>query len=261
MSLLTVIESWINNIMAVIPRRRPSYDTLRQARLIAHRGAHDRTLGVIENTDAAFARALRCHCWGIELDVQRTADGMLVVHHDPTLLRLWQRPEAIANLSFQTLREQVPDILTLAEVISRYGKNLHLFIELKTSVDEAILYETLKTLTPIEDYHLISLDEAWLRPLKRFPRASLLLVPEHNNVNPFCTLSLKENYGGVLGHYLLLSNKKIKALKAAGQQVGVGFIDSKNSLYRELNRGIPWVFTNRAEHVSALLSEKKGGNG
>ncbi|WP_237759234.1 hypothetical protein [Legionella erythra] len=60
---------------------------------------------------------------------------------------------------------------------------------------------------------------------------------------------------------MLLSNKKIKALKAAGQQVGVGFIDSKNSLYRELNRGIRWVFTNRAEHISALLSKiKSSGN-
>ncbi|KTC94602.1 glycerophosphodiester phosphodiesterase [Legionella erythra] len=187
MSLLTVIENWINNLMAVIPRQRPSCAMLQQARLIAHRGAHDRTLGIIENTDAAFARALSCQCWGIELDVQCTADGMLVVHHDSNLFRLWQRPEAIADLSFQTLREKVPDILTLTEVISRYGKSLHLFIELKVSVDEAILYETLKNLTPIDDYHLISLDEALLRPLKCFPRAALLLVPEHNNVNQFCT--------------------------------------------------------------------------
>ncbi|KTD45832.1 glycerophosphoryl diester phosphodiesterase [Legionella rubrilucens] len=253
MSLLTVIERCINNIMAVIPRSRPSCEALGEARVIAHRGAHDRH--VIENTDAAFARALSCHCWGIELDVRITADGVLVVHHDPTLMRLWQRPDAIADLSFQALRERVPDIPSLPEVISRYGRRLHLFIELKTQVDEALLYDNLKTLTPIDDYHLISLDDALLRPLTRFPRAALLLVPEHHNVQQFCTLSLKENYGGVLGHYLLLSNKKIKPLMAARQQVGVGFIDSKNSLYRELNRGIRWVFTNRAQPICALLSK------
>ncbi|QRN04963.1 glycerophosphodiester phosphodiesterase [Legionella sp. MW5194] len=254
MSFVTVIERCINTIMAVIPRGRPSPEILKQARVIAHRGAHDRQ--VIENTDAAFARALSCHCWGIELDVRSTADGVLVVHHDPTLMRLWQRPEAIGELSFQDLRERVPDIPSLAEVINHYGKRLHLFIELKTPVDETLLYEDLQALTPIDDYHLISLDEALLRPFTRFPRAALLLVPEHNNVQQFCTLSLKANYGGVLGHYLLLSNKKIKPLTAARQQVGVGFIDSKNSLYRELNRGIRWVFTNRAQLVSALLSNE-----
>jgi hypothetical protein len=35
-----------------------------------------------------------------------------------------------------------------------------------------------------------------------------------------------------------------------------GFIASKNSLYRELNRGVEWVFTNDALKLQAMLSDK-----
>jgi glycerophosphoryl diester phosphodiesterase len=79
------------------------------------------------------------------------------------------------------------------------------------------------------------------------------LVAEHNNVREFCDLSLKEQYGGVLGHYFLLSNKLVKLLKTARQNAGVGFIDTQYGLYRELNRDMSWIFTNRVDALSAYL--------
>lgn len=257
MPFIAFLDQLVNQIMAIMPRPKPPQPLLDEACVIAHRGAHDRSQGIIENTDAAFARALACGCWGIELDVRATADGVLVVHHDPNLLRLWQRPDVISQLPFQTLRALVPAIPTLAEVVDRYGKRMHLFIEIKVSLHGDYLYDHLKALTPMDDYHLISLNETLLTPLKRFPRAALMLVPEHHNVSQFCRISLKKHYGGVLGHYLLLTNKKIKPLVVAGQQVGVGFIDSQNSLYRELNRGIRWVFTNQAQRIRRVLAREK----
>jgi glycerophosphoryl diester phosphodiesterase len=50
--------------------------------VIAHRGASRVERG---NTVAAFERAVELGSDGIELDVRRTADGLLVVHHDATL--------------------------------------------------------------------------------------------------------------------------------------------------------------------------------
>lgn len=47
--------------------------------IIAHRGA---SVAESENTLAAFARAVAMGADGIELDVRRTADDRLVVHHD-----------------------------------------------------------------------------------------------------------------------------------------------------------------------------------
>src|SRR3954447_25467665 len=47
---------------------------------IAHRGMPRRKP---ENTLPAFAAALAAGAQGIELDVHATADGVVVVHHDP----------------------------------------------------------------------------------------------------------------------------------------------------------------------------------
>jgi glycerophosphoryl diester phosphodiesterase len=56
-------------------------------RPIAHRGLHDKALGVIENSHAAFAAAAERR-FGIECDVQITKDGEAVVFHDYDLDRL-----------------------------------------------------------------------------------------------------------------------------------------------------------------------------
>ncbi|MDR3474605.1 MAG: glycerophosphodiester phosphodiesterase family protein [Devosia sp.] len=54
---------------------------------IAHRGLHDREQGIIENSRAAFERAIE-HGFAIECDVQLTRDGVPVVFHDDRLDRL-----------------------------------------------------------------------------------------------------------------------------------------------------------------------------
>jgi glycerophosphoryl diester phosphodiesterase len=48
----------------------------------AHRGAH---LNTRENTLEAFREARALGVAGVELDVRQTADGALVVHHDPVV--------------------------------------------------------------------------------------------------------------------------------------------------------------------------------
>ena len=55
---------------------------LRPVLVIGHRGTG---VGEGENTLGGFADALRLGADGIELDVRRTADGALAVHHDATV--------------------------------------------------------------------------------------------------------------------------------------------------------------------------------
>ena len=57
------------------------------ARPVAHRGLHDAQKGVIENTPSAFA-AVIAGGYGIECDLQVSADGEAMVHHDDVLGRL-----------------------------------------------------------------------------------------------------------------------------------------------------------------------------
>lgn len=252
--LLRWLEKTVDGYFSVIPRNKPSPELMHSVRFIAHRGAHNNAQGIIENTLPAFSIAKDLGCWGIEFDVRSTADNVLVVNHDATLKRLWGLNQEIAKMSFNELRDRVPNIPTLQEVVSAYGDSMHLLIELKAPLqDEAFLVHSLCNLTAGKNYHLLTLNSAIFSSLTQFSKESLLLVAIHNNVQEFCNLCLKENYGGVLGHYLLVHNKAINRLKAAQKIVGVGMVDSKYSLYRELNRGINWLFTNQAAEVSLCL--------
>lgn len=256
MAVIDCIEKGLNKCYSFLPQSKPSKQKTNAARLIAHRGAHNNKSSRFENTHAAFEKAQAVGCWGIEFDVHATKDKVLIVNHDPTLLRLWHIEKPIEELTLEELRVIAPQIPTLAEVIERYGKKMHLFIELKAPFNsEQALAHDLRFLQPEVDYHLLSLEEPLFAAMSLFIRPVMLLVAGHNNAKEFCRLSLQKNYGGVLGHYLLLNESKIKRLRKAHQKVGVGFVDSRYSLYRELNRGIEWVFSNEAERVSVYLKE------
>ncbi|WP_035918566.1 glycerophosphodiester phosphodiesterase [Legionella fairfieldensis] len=258
MTLLAIIERSIDYYFSCLPRQKPAGLRVSEVCLIAHRGAHDKVKRIRENTDAAFARALDLGCWGIEFDVHPTRDNVLMVNHDPTLKRLWNKDIAIRELTFQALRQRVPEIPSLAEVVERYSKKMHLFIELKQSLGRAAkdaLKNNLQELVPCEDYHLISLNESFFTSLSSFQPEAMLLVAAHNNVRQFCEKSLQKQYGGVLGHYLLLNDSNIRKLQQANQLVGVGQVNSKYGLYRELQRGIQLIFSNNIALLKQCLNE------
>lgn len=253
---IALAERMVDYFFALIPRSKPSKEDIQKVALIAHRGAHDNKAGIYENTMDAFQIALDLGCWGIELDVHTTLDGVFVVNHDPTLNRLWGKNSAIKSVTYAQLKELAPHIPSLVEVAERFGNKMRLFIELKTPVnDEQSLLASLAGLKPVTNYYLLTLKSQWFNTLTLFPKNALLLVAEHNNVDQWCALSIAKQYAGVLGNYLLLTNKQKKRLLAANQHVGVGFVDSRNSLYREVHRNISWLFTNQAKQVMLYIKE------
>jgi glycerophosphoryl diester phosphodiesterase len=106
------------------------------ARPIAHRGLHNRT-DVLENTISA-ARAAMAHGFGIECDVQLTADGEAVVFHDFTLDRLTTGQGAVADMTaaqlaavpFKATSDRIP---TLGEFLGVLGGRVPLICEIKSA--------------------------------------------------------------------------------------------------------------------------------
>ncbi len=70
---------------------------------IAHRGLFD-NVGLPENSLPAFERAAQSS-FGIETDVQMTSDGVLVVFHDDTLLRMTGAEGKLCDKTFAELRQ------------------------------------------------------------------------------------------------------------------------------------------------------------
>ena len=112
--------------------------TLPQPIIFAHRGA---SAHAPENTLAAFELALAQGADGIELDVKLSADGHVVVIHDPTTDRTTGARGRVKDLSLAELRglnagsfysanfsaEKIP---MLEEVFEAFGKKIFINVEL-----------------------------------------------------------------------------------------------------------------------------------
>jgi glycerophosphoryl diester phosphodiesterase len=101
----------------------------RETLVLGHRGA---PRAAAENTLAAFAAAREQGADGVELDVHRSADGALVVHHDAAADGLG----VLAERTLAEIRAARPDIPTLPEVLDRSAGML-VNIEVKNSPHDA----------------------------------------------------------------------------------------------------------------------------
>jgi glycerophosphoryl diester phosphodiesterase len=106
------------------------------ARPVAHRGLHDVRNGIIENSPSAFAAAAAAN-YAIECDLQITADGEAIVHHDETLGRLTDgsgRLDATtaAELKRVAFRATADHMITLGELCDLVAGKVTLVIELKS---------------------------------------------------------------------------------------------------------------------------------
>ncbi len=108
------------------------------ARPFAHRGLHD-PAGPVENTASAFKAAI-AEDYGIECDLQVSADGEAMVHHDAALGRLTEGAARLADLSSTELK-RVPfkattdRMLTLGELCDLVAGRVTLLLELKSRFD------------------------------------------------------------------------------------------------------------------------------
>jgi glycerophosphoryl diester phosphodiesterase len=109
------------------------------ARPIAHRGLHDGTAGVVENTASAF-RAAVAGGYGIECDLQISADGEAMVHHDDALGRLTESDGRLgampaAALKRVAFKDTADRMLTLGELVELVAGRVTLVLELKSRFD------------------------------------------------------------------------------------------------------------------------------
>lgn len=90
-------------LLAVMPRMtgKPNYTPF-HTKFFAHRGLHDNNTDAPENSMAAFRKAVEAG-YGIELDVQLTADNVPVIFHDFTLKRACGAPGFVKDYTFEEL--------------------------------------------------------------------------------------------------------------------------------------------------------------
>ncbi|MBQ6263610.1 MAG: glycerophosphodiester phosphodiesterase [Clostridia bacterium] len=138
--LIAIIVSALHFPLLVflIAPRRPKEEKVRPfyGRNIAHRGLFSADQTVPENSLAAFSRACESG-YGMELDVQLSRDGQVVVFHDDTLNRMCGVNSRVDELSYNELHElslkktdqRIP---LFSEVLETVAGREPLIVELKT---------------------------------------------------------------------------------------------------------------------------------
>ena len=109
------------------------------ARPVAHRGLHDAANGVIENMPGAAEAAVAGN-FAIECDIQLTADGEAMVHHDDELGRLTEGSgrllqKTAAELKAVAFRNTSERMMTLADLCALVAGRVPLVIEVKSHFD------------------------------------------------------------------------------------------------------------------------------
>jgi glycerophosphoryl diester phosphodiesterase len=115
-------------------------------RPIAHRGLHDPSRGIIENSVSAVKAAMGKGI-AVEVDLQRAAGDMPIVFHDATLDRLTNESGPVAARDVDALRA-IPlrdgggdRILSLPELLELVGDTVPLVLEVKKQGQEDGVFE------------------------------------------------------------------------------------------------------------------------
>lgn len=104
---------------------------------IAHRGLHDKSKGIIENSTSAFAAAITAG-YAIECDVRLSQDGEAMVFHDAKLDRVTAETGQLIDHSAReiaalTLAGSSDRVQTLAELLEQVAGAVPILIEIKST--------------------------------------------------------------------------------------------------------------------------------
>lgn len=142
-SVLLIVALYV---FLVMPRAMAKPDVMPVLCDYAHRGIHDNGGGLPENSMGAFARAMELGV-GIELDVQLTKDGRVVVFHDETLERMCGKRVRVCDLSYEQLKNErllgtSYGIPLFSDVLGLVGGRVPLLIELKgEELDDSVCWK------------------------------------------------------------------------------------------------------------------------
>lgn len=106
------------------------------ARPVAHRGLHDISRGIVENMPGAVQAAIAGN-FAIEVDIQLSADGEAMVHHDHALGRLTEATGEVidktaAELKAIKFRDTGERMMSLSDLCDMVAGRVPLVIELKS---------------------------------------------------------------------------------------------------------------------------------
>ena len=214
---------------------------------IAHRGMPRR---IRENTLASFAAALSAGADGIELDVHATADGVVVVHHDPALAGVGE----IARTGWQELRHAAAgrglEIPTLAEVCELVGDRAELFVEIKGSAIERKVARILAEHSG--PYAIHSFDHSTIRRLSQIDRRLRLGLLFEEHVPDIATVLAANGARDAWPEHATVDARLVDAVHGAGGRVIAWTVNDPREMARLAALDVDGLCTDDVSLAAAL---------
>jgi glycerophosphoryl diester phosphodiesterase len=170
--LLPIVILALIYLFVLIPLRRKRPFDKKFLCGYAHRGLHGN--GVVENSLNAFKLAVDNN-FGIELDVQLSKDGEVVVFHDDTLNRMTGVDKKVIDLTLAelkelTLKDSDQKIPTFKEVLALVDGKIPLLVEIKgDSLDTSVCPKVAEVLKEYKgDYLIESFNPFIVREMKKY---------------------------------------------------------------------------------------------
>jgi glycerophosphoryl diester phosphodiesterase len=240
---------------------------------IAHRGA---SAYYPENTIASFQGAISMGADMVELDVQLTKDGEVVVFHDEKITRCTNGKGRIVDHTLIELKAldagswfdkkyQAAKIPMLAEVLSLCRDKIAVNIEIKT---EAV---TIAVAGGIEEFTLKIIEQSGMREHVVFSSFDPRAIRHLKEIDSSATVAIlfeKGHYASALPSAIIeslgadafncsrdeLSDKWLANLKLNNIPLNIYTVNDENKMRRLIKMGVSGIFTNNPDILKRVVT-------
>ncbi len=236
---------------------------------MAHRGG---ALEHLENTLPAFQACVALGYRYLETDVQVTADGELVVFHDPTLDRVTDRTGRVDSLPWREMRTALiggrEPILRLEDLLGAWP-DVRFNLDIKAAGVLAPLVRTVRRLGVEDRICLGSFSDARVAAARRVLGPALCTSLGPRGVAALRLSSYSPRAAGLvrmdagcaqvplqLGGRALVDERFVTVAHARGLQVHVWTVDTPEECTRMLDLGVDGVMTDRPAMLKELLEQR-----
>jgi glycerophosphoryl diester phosphodiesterase len=232
--------------------------------VIAHRGASE---AAHENTLAAFEMAIEMKADAVEMDVRRTADGMIVVHHNQRVRRS-RSPLSKSTFahSLMAARKAGYRLPTLEEALKLCQGRIAVDIELKERGYEEAVCELVTDYFESDHVIIKSFFDSVVTAVKRTRSdlaAGLLLgsgsrLRKKNERTGVRAETRLRRCGAdfVSPHFSLARKRFIERMHDLGLPVLVWTVDDKKRAVRLASRGVQAIITNKPDQMIDALRQR-----
>ncbi len=238
--------------------------------IIAHRGE---SYDAPENTIASINLALERGARAIEIDVQLSKDGKIVVFHDATTLRLGGRFKRVSSQTVQQLKEldvgnhkgikwageRIP---LFEDVLNILPENVTLFVEVKGKLSVLEQMKKLENIIKQKSISFISFDAKILSELKQeFPTIPVYFIYENKKSKLRNSIIAKlidickiNNFDGLdLDYKLLTKEEDVIKIKNEGLKIFTWTVDKVTIANKLAGWGVDGITSNRAAWLKEQL--------